>query len=207
MPLHSGNPVVTTTVPTPPTTPAQGSALSKPHATRPIFIGRATEPDAPAIAKLGGDTFTATFGHSVSKEDLEDFLKMTYSTEAIEAEFADPSKTYLVARTTYGNVVGIAQLHSGQTHSSVQAAAHQVAVMQKVYVDITTHGQGIGSKLITAIEQLARDEGAEQLWLTVWEENVKAQRLYHRLGYKKTGEIDFATGTCIQTDHVLAKRL
>lgn len=159
------------------------------------------------MAAIGGKTFTATFGHSVPPEDLEDFLRTTYSTEAVRAEFADPSKTYLVARTGDGQIAGIAQLHRGQTHPSVVGQANELAVMQKVYVDTSAHGQGIGSKLIAAIEQLARAEGFKKLWLTVWEENVRAQKLYIKLGYVKTGEIDFATGDCIQTDWVLSKDL
>lgn len=205
MTLNSTEALATTTVPTPPITPAAGSPFTKP--VEPIFIGKATEADAAAMAEMGGNTFTATFGSSVSKEDLKDFLTATYSAEAIVAELADSSKTYLVARTTHGAVVGIAQLYRGQTHSSVAAAAHEVAEMQKVYVDTKMHGQGVGSKLIAAIEKLARDEGFKKLWLTVWEENEKAQKLYERLGYVKTGDIDFVTGTCVQTDWVLAKTL
>ncbi|KAH6660205.1 acyl-CoA N-acyltransferase [Truncatella angustata] len=206
MTINSNNILATTTVPTPPVTPAP-DPIAGVQLLGTIAVTKAVKQDAPAMATIGGATFTATFGHSVSKEDLEEFLTTTYSAEAVAAEFAEPKKTWLAAKTSGGKVVGIAQLLRGATHSSIDAPANEVAEMQKVYVDASVHGQGIGSKLISAVEQLAREEGLTQLWLTVWEENLKAQKLYNRLGYKKTGEIDFATGTCIQTDHVLVKHL
>ncbi|KAI0168809.1 acyl-CoA N-acyltransferase [Pestalotiopsis sp. NC0098] len=207
MTLHSDPRTTLTTVPTPPVTPAPIPSPGVKVPTCAISIDRAVVQEAPSIARLGGDVFTATFGHSVSQEDLEEFLKTTYSSEAVLAEFSDQRKSYLVARDGEGKVVGIAQLEHGKTHSSVGGAAHETATMQKVYVDSSMHGQGVGSKLIQAIEDLAREKRVHKLWLTVWEENVKAQRLYQRLGYERTGEIDFATGACIQTDYVLTKRL
>ncbi|KAF7535167.1 hypothetical protein G7054_g5607 [Neopestalotiopsis clavispora] len=204
MTIHSDVRTTLTTVPTPPVT---STPRLPPSTASTVSIGRATEQESSSMAKLGGSVFTATFGHSVSSEDLDEFLKTTYSPEAVLAEFSDTSKLYLVARSGDGSVVGIAQLQHGKTHASVDGPDHEIAVMQKVYVDSSMHGQGVGSRLIQAIEDLAREKGVKKLWLTVWEENVKAQRLYQRLGYERTGEIDFATGECIQTDYVLTKRL
>lgn len=207
MAIDSFKHLADSTVPTPPITPRSESPFHKPAAIGPISIRKAAEADAPAMAKLGGDTFSATFGHSVSQEDLEEFLTTTYSSENVVSELSDPAKTWLTAKTPDGKVVGIAQLYRGETHPSVGAALHETAEMQRVYVDTSVHGQGVGSKIIAAVETLAREEGFKKLWLTVWEENVKAQKLYQRLGYVKTGEIDFATGACIQTDWVMAKAL
>lgn len=45
-------------------------------------------------------------------------------------------------------------------------------------------GQGVGSRLMTLAQQLARDSGAAELSLIVAEENTRAQALYQRLGYR-----------------------
>lgn len=194
------------TIPTPPIAPANRT-VSNTSSVLPVLVEAATELDAAAIAKVARDTFTATFGHSIPKNDLENLMETMYSTEAVLAEFKDSSKTYLVARIPNGNVLGIAQVHRGQTHPSIQVAAHEVAIMQKVYVDTAMHGQGIGYKLVAAIEQLARNERYKQLWLRAWEGNSKAHRLYQRLGYTKTGEIKFATTTGVWTDQVWTKTI
>jgi len=54
---------------------------------------------------------------------------------------------------------------------------------------------------------MAREQGFEFMWLGVWEENVKAIRVYEKMGYKKVGEHGFAVGGIVQTDHIMAKQL
>ncbi|KAH6658738.1 acyl-CoA N-acyltransferase [Truncatella angustata] len=158
------------------------------------------------MAKVGRETFAATFT-SIQKDLLESYLKTTYSADAITAEFADPSKTYMVARNRVGEVVGIAQLHRAQNHPCVQSQAHEMAVMQKVYVDTAAHGQGIGPKLVGSIEQLARKEGIKYVWLRATDHNVRAHRLYQKLGYEKKSEIHEKEGPYAWTDYIYVKHL
>ena len=91
------------------------------------------------------------------------------------------------------------------TRKKANGSSH--AELRRLYVDVSTQGLGVGTKLIAAVEERAKTEGFEQLWLTVWEDNHRSQRLYERLGYVKKGETEFATGGCIQTDWVLSKSL
>ncbi|KAI8628021.1 acyl-CoA N-acyltransferase [Xylariaceae sp. FL1651] len=172
-----------------------------------ITIGHAVAADAAAIAQLGADTFTATFGFSVPPHDLADFLATTYTAAAVESELNDTTIATFAARDSTGKVLGFVQLVRGLSELCVPGDAATHAELRRLYVDTTAHGRGIGSKLIAAVEAQARAEGFKQLWLTVWEDNVNAQRLYQRLGYMKVGHTDFATGGCIQTDWVLSKRL
>ncbi|KAI1401088.1 acyl-CoA N-acyltransferase [Hypoxylon fuscum] len=185
---------------------AASQPLSKP--VHEVIIGDAMISDAAAIAMIGANTFTAAFGFSVPAKDLADFLKETYSVEAVEAEILNAQATNIstfVARDEAGKVLGFVQMVRGLSDPCLHGDAVTHAELRRLYVDTTAHGRGIGSKLIAAVEDKAKAEGFSQLWLTVWEENGSAQRLYQRLGYVKAGEADFATGGCIQTDWVLAK--
>ncbi|TGJ83641.1 hypothetical protein E0Z10_g5126 [Xylaria hypoxylon] len=172
-----------------------------------ITIGHALTSEAAAIAKIGADTFTATFGFSVSAEDLASFLAETYSETTVLADLQDPAVQTWAARDSSGKVVGLVQLVRGLSEPCVPGDATTHAELRRLYVDTTAHGRGIGSKLIAAVEEKARAEGFKQLWLTVWENNPKAERLYARLGYHSVGDVNFITGTCVQTDHVLSKSL
>ncbi|GAP91645.1 putative acyl- n-acyltransferase protein [Rosellinia necatrix] len=185
-------------------------ALLSQEATKPITpsditIGYAVASEAAAIAKMGAETFTATFGFSVSAEDLADFLANTYIEATVLADLKDPALETWVARDATGKVLGMVQLVRNLTEPCVPGDPATHAELRRLYVDTTAHGRGIGSKLIAAVEAQARAEGFQQLWLTVWENNLHAQRLYERLGYKKVGTADFLTGTCVQTDYVLSK--
>lgn len=183
-----------------------------------ITVGFAEPSEAAAIAKIGADTFTATFGFSVSAEDLASFLGTTYIESVVLSDLQDPTVETWAARdaasgTGTGTVLGMVQMVRGLSEPCIPGhddekqgpAAH--AELRRLYVDTAAHGRGIGSKLIAAVEAQARAEGFRQLWLTVWEENRSAQRLYLRLGYEKVGTTEFLTGTCVQTDWVLSKAL
>ncbi|KAI3323468.1 acyl-CoA N-acyltransferase [Xylariaceae sp. AK1471] len=172
-----------------------------------ITIGHAVASDAAAIAKIGADTFTATFGFSVSAEDLADFLATTYSATRIRDDMEDPAIETLAARDSTGKILGFVQLVRGLSDPCIPGHAATHAEFRRLYVDTTAHGRGIGSKLIAAVEAQARAEGFKQLWLTVWEFNPNAQRLYQRLGYEKVGAANFLTGKCVQTDWVFSKSL
>ena len=60
--------------------------------------------------------------------------------------------------------------------------------VQSLRVHPAFRGLGIGSRLIEAAEQCARERGFEQLGLSVSVENPKARRLYERCGYALRGE-------------------
>ncbi|KAI1461701.1 acyl-CoA N-acyltransferase [Annulohypoxylon moriforme] len=175
-----------------------------------VTIGEALVSEAAAIALIGATTFTTTFGYSVPENDLADFLEETYSEKAVEADISNTQENNIstfVARNKAGVVLGFVQLVRGLSDPCLEGEASSHAELRRLYVDVSTQGLGVGSKLIAAVEERAKAEGFEQLWLTVWEDNVRSRRLYERLGYVKKGETDFATGACIQTDWVLTKYL
>ncbi|OTB00346.1 hypothetical protein M426DRAFT_324391 [Hypoxylon sp. CI-4A] len=176
-----------------------------------VLISDAQLSDAAAIALIGANTFTETFGFSVPASDLADFLATTYSAEAIEAEIVNAQKTntstFVARDDDAGAVLGFVQMVRGLTDPCLPGATSAHAELRRLYVSTAAHGRGIGSKLVAAVESKAKAEGFKTLWLTVWEENTSAQRLYQRLGYAKVGATEFATGGCIQTDFVFAKSL
>lgn len=53
-------------------------------------------------------------------------------------------------------------------------------------------GQSIGNQLIMAIKQRARSKGIKKVSLRVWADNVQAQRLYERQGFKIAASLDLA---------------
>lgn len=160
------------------------------------------------MADVGARSFDSMKGQSAPDADLEVFMAANYSAPAMIAELKDPEKLTLVARTEDGDaIVGIIQLVRGQAHACLGGEAVDSCCLQRLYVDPLVHGKGVGTRLICALEERARAEGFKQIWLTVWEENPKAHRLYERLGYAKAGETGFWLGTLRQNDWVYLKAL
>ncbi|MGX7126299.1 GNAT family N-acetyltransferase [Enterococcus viikkiensis] len=61
--------------------------------------------------------------------------------------------------------------------------------LDSIEVDEDYRGQGIGSKLLTAVDRLATHEGETVIGLNVDKANPNAKRLYLRDGFEDVGEI------------------
>lgn len=61
--------------------------------------------------------------------------------------------------------------------------------LDSIAVDEKFRGQGIGSKLLTAVDRLATHEGEKVIGLNVDKGNPNAKRLYLRAGFKDVGEL------------------
>ena len=171
-----------------------------------VSLRPATSADAGAVAKLGANVFSATFGHTVTQEQLDRYLNESYSVEAIVKDIQDAQKDLVVATSTDGTVLGFALLTRGSSEPCVDDLEDKVE-LQRIYIDTKAHGLGIGKKLIIRLEDMAREQGFKHMWLGVWEENHKARSVYERQGYRRVGEHDFDVGGDIQTDHILLKKL
>ncbi|KAH6669302.1 acyl-CoA N-acyltransferase [Halenospora varia] len=183
-----------------------GSTLP-PHTS--ITIRPALPSDAAAIANLGGTVFSATFGWSMPKADLEAYLTTSYATSAILRDIQDPNNTVLVANSPENpeEILGFVQLTEGTSEPCIEGMERPVE-LQRLYVGLEQKGRGIGRMLTEAIEKIAREEKkAKTMWLGVWEENFSAQKVYEKLGFKKIGTHDFVMGECVQTDWILWKNL
>jgi ribosomal-protein-alanine N-acetyltransferase len=64
----------------------------------------------------------------------------------------------------------------------------QRARLYSIAVSPQATGHGIGSKLLSAVEDVARGRGSSRLHLEVRADNPKAIRLYEQAGYRRVGQ-------------------
>lgn len=88
-------------------------------------------------------------------------------------------RTYLIAWDT-DEPVGHAHI-AWNGHGSIPE-------IQDAFVLPERRGEGIGSALTSAAEREASERGHGQIGLTVSVANIRARRLYERLGYVDSGE-------------------
>ncbi|KAG9693833.1 acyl-CoA N-acyltransferase, partial [Aureobasidium melanogenum] len=174
--------------------------------TLPRGLRKATLEDATAIADLGSYVYSLTFGHSVPPEDLSAYLDEAYSHEATATEISNPNKDLIVATDNQNQIIGFALLTRGTTDPCLEGL-HKTIELQRLYVHPRAHGGGVGKLLANCLKDMARKQGFEHLWLGVWEENVKAIKIYEKLGFTRLGSHDFRTGQVVQTDFIMVKRL
>ena len=67
-------------------------------------------------------------------------------------------------------------------------------VLHRLCVNPEMQGRGLARQAMARMEKNARDQGFDSVRLDVFSQNLHAQRLYERLGYRRTGEVRFRKG-------------
>ncbi|TDC37408.1 GNAT family N-acetyltransferase [Micromonospora sp. 15K316] len=107
--------------------------------------------------------------------------------------------SYNVVATLDGQPVGMA--------SGVPTDQSGVVELISMYVAPAGRGRGVGDHLLRAVEQWARQVGAETLRLAVVEGNTNASALYLRNGFHDTGELGDLMPDSVRRERIMAKRL
>jgi len=72
----------------------------------------------------------------------------------------------------------------------------------RLYLDQEFLGRGFGEKLLLEVHAQAKRLGANTLWLGVYDRNVRAVRLYERLGFTRVGRKEFLLGGSVYVDRI-----
>jgi ribosomal protein S18 acetylase RimI-like enzyme len=162
----------------------------------------ATADDAPLMARLGPETFTETFGHLYTPENLAAFL-LNHSVENWAEELSDPDFTVRIAEQD-GGAVGFAKVGPLGLPFEVTGPT---AELRQFYVLKPWQGTGVAQALMDWVMGEARRRGAAQLYLSVFTDNVRAQRFYARYGFERVGTYAFMVGTHADEDIIMRAAL
>ena len=173
------------------------------------MIGRdAGAQDADAIATLARDSFTQTFGNLYDPADLALFLA-GHTTGEWAAQIADPAYAIRVIEGVIENergdtLVGYAKLGPPSLPFTPPAGAIE---LRQFYLLAPFHGTGMARDLMAWVMATARARGAAELYLSVFTDNVRAQRFYARYGFESVGPYAFMVGNHEDEDIVMRVRL
>ncbi|MBK7793637.1 MAG: GNAT family N-acetyltransferase [Betaproteobacteria bacterium] len=167
-------------------------------------IRTAAPADAEPLATLAERTFRDTFADDNSIDDIEAYVRDSFSLERVRAELADDANTLLLAFVDGGEQPrGYAKLRTGTTDPSV--TGRDPIELQRLYVDRNAMGHGVGAALMRASLDVARSAGHRTLWLGVWERNARAISFYEQWQFERVGCHEFRLGSDHQTDLILAR--
>jgi len=154
--------------------------------------------DAAALAALGRATFTETFGHLYSPDNLAAFLE-SHSEKGWRAELSDPAFSIRLAEED-GRAVAFAKIGPPTLPFETERSATE---LRQFYVLAAWHGRGVAAELMRWALAEARRRGAEELYLSVFVDNHRARRFYARYGFEQVGTYDFMVGTHADLDLVM----
>ena len=167
-------------------------------------IHTAAPADAEPLATLAERTFRDTFADDNSIDDIEAYVRDSFSLERVRAELADDANTFLLAFMDGGEPPhGYAKLRTGTTDPSV--TGRDPIELQRLYVDRSAMGRGVGAALMRASLDVARSAGHRTLWLGVWERNARAISFYAQWQFETVGCHEFRLGSDRQTDLIMTR--
>ncbi len=167
------------------------------------FYRDAAPTDARAIASFARDAWVATFGHlPYPPADLHAYLAKSFGPGVQEAELADPDVRYRLAIDERG-IAGYAMMGA----LSMPVDEPGALELHRLYVHERAKGQGVADALIEDCIGWARERGAPALYLSVWEDNIRAQRFYRRFGFEDHSEWKFMVGETADRDLIWRRRL
>lgn len=167
-----------------------------------IVIRRAVATDAQALSEIGARTFTDTFAHLYSPEDLAAYLAEAHSVERAQADLVDSAKALWIVEDD-GVVVGYALAGPCDLpHPEVTATCGE---LKRFYLLKSHQGGGLGGRLFdTTLAWLERDV-PRYIWIGVWSENFGAQRFYSRRGFSQVGEYGFPVGKTVDHEFIFRR--
>lgn len=153
--------------------------------------------DAEALAAFAERTFTETFGHLYPPEDLKAYVEAKYRPYVVAAEIAEPDTRYRLALRN-GAIIGYCKM--GALDMDVDAT--DALELHRLYVDSHAKGAGVAQTLMDETLAWARGKGAKRMYLSVWENNARAQAFYRRYGFEHVGEHKFMVGRVADRDFI-----
>ena len=154
----------------------------------------ATLADAPALAALAREAFSAAFAPLYALADLAAFFAAWKTPEHFRTIIADPVQRVCVSDDG-GRIVAycVIALGKGFDERPAPRPARPVTLSQ-IYTDPRATGQGLGAALMEWALAAARAWQADAVQLSVFSENLGAQRFYRRRGFRHVADIDFWVG-------------
>jgi diamine N-acetyltransferase len=169
-----------------------------------VTIRTATDADAAVLADLARRTFHDTFAPTNNPADMALHLASAYGVDQQTRELTDRDITTLLVEEGR-DAIAYAQLRAGHIPECVTGP--EPIELWRFYVDAAWHGRGIAQALMAHVKTVARERGAQTLWLGVWERNDRARAFYAKSGFVDVGEHIFLFGTDPQTDRVMVTNL
>lgn len=83
-----------------------------------------------------------------------------------------------------GKLVGFIEVYARQDPDEVALVRHRYAELQSLMVSSPFRRNGIGTRLVKTARRWAREKGATEMRLGVWEFNEAARKFYETLGFK-----------------------
>ena len=197
-----------------------GSATGNPARPADASIRQATAEDVTVLAELAAATFPLACPPVMTEDDINGYIAEHLTEARFSSYIANAERTVMVLEEpnadagdassprTDQRLLGYSMLiHTPPLDVEVQAALtlRPTSMLSKFYMRANAHGSGLSHQLMNATLSAAAENGSRAVWLSVSEENVRAQKFYVKNGFRIVGGMNFPTGRLVLRDYVLER--
>jgi ribosomal protein S18 acetylase RimI-like enzyme len=165
-----------------------------------ITIEKAGPNHVPIILGLALKTFVETYGEHNDPQNMEIYMRESFSEEVIARELGDQHARFFIAYLD-GVPVGFTKLRDDRLAKTLEAV--RTLEIQRIYILKEYQGYNAGKALMEKIKEVAKDEHYQTVWLQVWQQNYKAIRFYQRAGFVVYETTPFKLGNEIHQDFLM----
>ena len=156
--------------------------------------------DLAELRQISLTTFCEAFEADNNPEDFQDYIVNAFSEAQLSSELTNPDTRFFFLRHE-GALAGYCKLNSNQAQTEMREP--EGMEVERIYVLGSWQGRGLGAWMLERIQELARSEGKQYLWLGVWEYNPGAIRFYERLGFVIFDKHPYYIGSDRQMDWMM----
>ena len=160
--------------------------------------------DIENLKEIGKRTFVETYSSVNSEENMTEYLENKFSTEELNAELNDKNSEFYFSEFDEKIIEYLkVNIRQSQTNTKDKNALE----IERIYVLKEFYGKKVGQSLYEKAIKLAEENNAEYIWLSVWEENLRAIRFYKKNGFVPFDKHIFKLGNDEQSDIIMKLEL
>ena len=172
------------------------------------MIRKCTMNDLEQLRDIAHDTFDDTFRPQNKKENIDAYLKRTFTLDRVKEELVNPNSMFYFLVNDDGNhedIIGYLKLNINDAQT--ESMGDDALEIERIYVRKEYHRNGYGQQLFDYAEMKSKLLERNFIWLGVWEKNQQAIEFYHSQGFKNIDAHSFMMGDEEQVDYIMKKSI
>ena len=169
-----------------------------------IDIKKCILEDSRKLQEISYETFSETFKHQNSPENMNAYLERAFNLKQLEKELSNIFSQYFFVYFN-NEVAGYLKVNTNDAQS--EEMGDESLEIERVYIKSKFQKHGLGKYLLNKAVEIALECNKKKIWLGVWEKNENAIAFYKKMEFVQTGAHSFYMGDEEQMDFIMTKTL
>jgi ribosomal protein S18 acetylase RimI-like enzyme len=167
-------------------------------------ISKVTINEVELLRAISVQTFTETFAHQNSENDMQKYVSENLSIAQLTKELNTKGSSFYFLNLNSG-VIGYLKINTGKAQTELK---NDVSLeIERIYLKQEFHGKHFGQLLLDKANEIAKDNQHHYIWLAVWELNLKAIAFYKKHNFVEFDKHIFKLGDDVQLDIIMKMNL